>query len=295
MTRLITLLLAFSLGPLAEAAIVVNFEEVTLFTGNNPAGGGRFYNGNDGSGTTNQNGWISGGVFFGNSYNGDFLPAFDFWSGWAYSDVTNNASPGFLNQYAAFPGGGSNGVGGVDFGGTYAIASGSGAYFNLPENSLLRQVDLANTTYAALSMTNGDAFAKPFGGVSGNDPDLFSVTLRGYDGLNGSGTSIGAVTVHLADFTFEDNSLDFILSDWQTVDLTSIATARSVRLEFFSTDTGAFGINTPLYLALDNLTYENLSLAAVPEPSGFALMAIGAVGAGWWCRLRRKASSPPCR
>ena len=73
----------------ANADYVVDFEEMTQFTGDSPNGGGQFYNGNDGSGTTNDNGWTSGGVFFNNSYNGDNLPAFDFWSGWSYSNVVN--------------------------------------------------------------------------------------------------------------------------------------------------------------------------------------------------------------
>ncbi len=96
----------------ASGGIVVNFEELNTFTGTSPAGGGSFYNGNNRSGTTNSNGWSSQGVLFGNDYNGDSLPAFDFWSGWSYSNVVNTTSAGFLNQYAAAPGGGSNGSAG---------------------------------------------------------------------------------------------------------------------------------------------------------------------------------------
>jgi len=271
MRLLVSLLIAICLScGSASAAIVIGFEELTLFTGDNLAGGGQFYNGNDGSGTTNSNGWSSGGVFFSNSYNGNFLPSFDFWSGWGYSNVVNSTTAGFTNQYAAFPGGGANPAGSVSAGGRYAIAAGSGAYFNLPSNTRLSSVQITNTTYAALSMRDGDTFAKKFGGPNGDDPDFFRVALNGFDGLGGTGTMVGSITVDLADYTFEDNAQDYILQDWLTVDLTAIAGARSVALSFSSSDAGGFGINTPVYLALDNLT-----LSVAPEPTNLLLLIAG--------------------
>lgn len=279
------LLAVLTLHNEASADLVVDFEELTVFTGASPQGGGSFYNGNDGSNTTNSDGWTSQGVLFNNNYNGDFLPSFDFWSGWSYSNVVNITGAGFTNQYAAFAGGGSDGVGGVDAGGNYAVAFGGGAYFNLPNGSILSSVDLSNTTYAGLSMQTGDSFAKQFGGVSGNDPDFFRVTLTGFDSLDATGNTIGSVTADLADFTFADNSQDYILDDWSTFDLSGISTARSVGLTFESSDTGPFGINTPTYVALDNLTF-----TAVPEPSSLALLVVS--GTAYTFRRVRKRCKP---
>lgn len=258
-------------------ADVITFEELTTFTGANPAGGGSFYNGNSGSNTSNSLGWTSQGLFFNNTYNSSFG---GFWNGWSYSNVVNTTSAGFTNQYASIAGGGSNGVGGAVAGQNYAMASGSGSYFNLPTNMRLVSVDLTNATYAALSMQNGDSFAKKFGGPSGNDPDLFGVTLRGFDNTNGTGNSVGAVNVNLSDFRFSNNTQDFILNRWINVDLSNISNARSVSLDFFSTDSGAFGINTPTYLALDNLR-----IVAVPEPSSLALLSL--IATAVWFRRRR--------
>ena len=270
-----SLLLAISSQASAD---VITFEELTTFTGASPAGGGSYYNGNNGTNTSNTLGWTSGGVFFNNTYSRDFG---GFWNGWSYSNVANTTSAGFTNQYASFAGGGSNGLGGVFAGQNYAMASGSGAYFNLPTNMRLLSVDLTNATYAALSMQTGDSFAKKFGGPSGNDPDLFGVTLRGFDNANGTGNSIGLVNVNLSDFRFTNNSQDYILNRWINVDLANIASARSVSLDFFSTDSGAFGINTPTYLALDNLQF-----TAVPEPTSLTLLCVLVTTA--WLRRHKK-------
>ena len=264
----------------ARAAVVVDFEELNVFTESTLLGD--YYNGNDGSGTTNNRGWTSRGVFFNNSYNGDSLPNFDFWSGWAYRNVVNAADGSFNNQYASLPGGGSDGAGGVAAGQNYALAFGGSAYFDIPVTYQLQSIEVTNSTYAGLTIRDGSMFSKPFGGTSGNDPDLFQVTFTGYDAFGASGNALGEVTVDLADYRFADNSLDFVLEDWLTVDLSSLSGARSIGLSFFSTDTGAFGINTPTYVAVDNLTFN-----VVPEPSSVGLL-LGLVG---MCCLRRSRRS----
>lgn len=266
-------------GASAAQAAVVTFEDLSVFSGTsgNTDGqpGGQFYNGDSGNGS-NTNGWTSGGATFSNSFSSDFG---GFWSGWAYSNVVNSVTSGFGNQYASAAGGGFNG--GVAPGQNYAIGFGSSSVINLPTGMRLDSVDVTNTTYTRLSMANGDSFAKQFGGASGNDPDFFQVNFTGFDALDGSGTAIGSVTVDLADFRFDDNSQDFILSDWSNVDLSSIAAAQSLRLSFASSDVGGFGINTPTYVAIDNL-----SLTAVPEPSSLGLL-LGVALCGLHRRARR--------
>lgn len=260
-----------------EAAIVIDFEGL-------PTDASGFYNGdtsvvgsqrnnfsivglrdNFGSPETVQR-WNLQGVQFENN----FTPNFGSWSGWSWSRVQNSTNQSFTNQYAAFPGGGADGNAATQPGGTYAVGFGSGSFLNIPTGFTLQSVDLANTTYAALTLRNGDAFSKRFGGNSGNDPDFFRLTLNGFDQVNAGGNLIASRTIELADYRFADNSLDFVLTNWTRVDLTSLANARSLAISFESTDVGAFGINTPLYVALDNLT-----INAVPEPASIGLVVVG--------------------
>jgi hypothetical protein len=224
-----------------------------------------------------------------NQFNNNYTPAFGSWNGWVWSRVADATTPGFQNQYAAAPGGGADGQGGIHPGQNYAVAYGvspRSAFFNLPAGSTLQSLELSNTTYVALSMRDGDMFSKKFGGPTGNDPDFFSVTFTGHDGQDATGNLLGSITVFLADYRFANNALDYILTDWLTVDLAPLNAARSVALTFESSDVGPFGINTPTYLALDNLRIQTL-----PEPVGGLPGALVALA----CLRRRTRPSRPSR
>jgi Domain of unknown function (DUF4465)/PEP-CTERM motif len=127
---------------------------------------------------------------------------------------------------------------------------------------------ISNTTYTGLSMQNGDAFAKKFGGVLGNDPDYLKLTISGF----ASGIATGTlVDFYLADFRFANNSQDYIINKWTFVDFSTLGTVDEIRFSYASSDVGQFGINTPTYFALDNFL-------AVPEPSAMVLGLLGSLG-----------------
>lgn len=232
-------------------------------------------------GDFNQRGWTVGDLTFDNVLT-DFGGGFIGWEGWSYSNVVDTVTPGFENQFASAPGGGSDGMGGIHVGGTYAVAFGSGAFIDFAKPTIVQSADVTNTTYSRRTMEIGNFAAKPFGGTSGDDPDFFRVTLAGYTDVGLAGTETGSVTIDLADYTFSDNSLDFILADWMNVDLSSLGVVRSIGVSFASSDTGEFGINNPTYLALDNL-----QVTAIPEPSSLAVLVVVAAG-GLWVRRRRQ-------
>lgn len=224
----------------AVEATTVDFDELDPV--NRPLYSGTNFDGNN-PGFTSQGAVFEGG----------------FWSGFSYSNDNDTTTAGFTNQYAAYTG--------TDFSGTgnYAIASGGGSSFVLPAGMTVQSIRVTNTTYAVLSMLSGDQFAKAFGGVSGDDPDYFDVIFTGKDGLD---QETGSVTFRLADYTFADNSQDYIVDTWELIDLTVLGNATSVELTWESSDVNAGGfINTPLYIAVDNLVL-------VPEPTSAALLAL---------------------
>ena len=203
-----------------------------------------------------------------------------FGPGWSYSNVNDTTTAGFLNQWAAFTG---TGVGGS---GNYAIAnsfSDNGAFFNLANLSNIKSVFVTNTTFAALAMRDGDSYSKQFGGVSGNDPDFFTVRLTGFSSENAMGEETGAVDVALADFRFADNTKDFILDEWKQVDLSTLGTVRSIGISFDGSDVGTFGLNTPAYVAFDEIRFQS-----VPEPGALGIFLLSATFFGLVSRKRPK-------
>ena len=202
------------------------------------------------------------------------------WDGFTYSNQSDNTTAGWTNQFSAFAGSGANGSS------SYAVAYVSTYFGNQPTITFDSAVNVSgahitNTTYAALSMTYGDDFAKAFGGASGNDEDWFKLTAYGFDAL---GNSTGSVDFYLADYRFSDNSQDYIIQDWTFVDFSSLGAVSKITFNVTSSDNNPlFGLNTPAYFAMDNLI-----ATPVPEPSQFALLFAGLALLGAAARQRRR-------
>jgi hypothetical protein len=187
--------------------------------------------------------------FLANNYNAEFRS----WTGWAISSTTDTLTPGFMNQYSAIPGSG------VDGSTTYAVSYSFGTNILRLENEMAgRQVEglyITNGTYPYLSMRDGDGFAKKFGGASGEEPDFFLLTIKGY--LEGA-LLPDSVNFYLADYRFEDNSQDYIVDEWTFVDVSSLGAVDSLAFSLSSSDVGQFGINTPTFFCIDNIQIGNL-------------------------------------
>jgi hypothetical protein len=229
-------------------------------------------------------GFTSNGVFFSNTYTTyTYMGATYtyYWAGWAYSDVNDPTKTGpapfttdYDHQFAAITGTAPGGSG------NYAIETGTGGAINLPAGTSPVSFEVTNTTYAYLAMTLGDGFATAF--TTGS---FFELKIYGYTGLNGTGTEVGEVDFYLADYT-SPNSLP--VDTWNLVNLSSLAGARSLTFDYASSDVGQYGINTPEYFAMDDLTLRTNS--SVPEPSSaiLALAGLGITGLTAVCRRRRR-------
>lgn len=234
------------------ASFTVTFDALSL------PGPDTFYNGSDLNG-----GFTSQGVHFNNNFNTNFGS----WSGFAYSNVDDPTTPGFGNQYAAFSGTDRSGTG------NYAVGFGGAAdmLITMPSETMVEGFYAVNTTFAALAIRDGDAFANAF-----EQGDWFRLTVTG---LDGGGAAVGSVDFDLANFESLDPNEHFIREDWTWVDLTSLGSSvQTLTVALDSTDQGAFGMNTPAYFAMDDLV-------VVPEPATGLLVVFGLL-ACLGCRRR---------
>jgi hypothetical protein len=257
--------LASLLGSLSAAsAATVTFEDLALSPDSAESGATLtpYTTGLAFGSVENYNRFSSSGITFENRY----IPDFASWSRWAYSNLTDTLTPGFTNDLSAFTGGGASLAGATVPGANYAVSFQSTNSIDLgPAPAQPLSIMVTNTTYPALSMRDGDPFAKQFGGATGNDPDFFKLVIEGLDGVN-AGT--GMVEIFLADYCFSDNTMDYILDSWLEVDLSGLdANTQSLNFALSSSDNGTFGMNTPAYFAIDNLII-------APEPVGLILITL---------------------
>lgn len=229
MKKTITLLALFLFG-IAKSQSVADFESFSLPTDS-------FYY--DAGGTD----WQTSNA----SFQYDWTTSFGgFWSGgFAYTNKNNPDSGNYRHLYNCAAGKGYN------LSNYYATGQ-PGAFIRVKAPSTgVSGFYVTNSTYAYMSMKNGDAFAKKFGGVTGNDKDSLVLSVYGY-----SGGILKNDTVHffLADFRFSNNAFDYILKTWQWVDCSSLGAVDSIGFFMTSSDNGAWGMNTPAFFSIDNFT-----------------------------------------
>lgn len=204
-------------------------------------------------------GFRSGSIELPNFYDDQF----DFWSGFAISADTNTTTPGFLNQYSVIAGKGASG----------STSYGVGYIFDpiivrLQPNAIGKPMIgmyVNNSTYTYLSVRDGDAFAKKFGGETGNDPDFLLLTIKKY---SGGAIDDDSINIYLADYRFTQNKKDYIISEWTYVDLTTLGEVDSLIMRMTSSDVGVFGMNTPAYVCIDEVSTDNLLAASSIDTRG---------------------------
>ncbi len=252
---LVCLIMVSAISGGAMGGTIADFDDLSLSPDS-------YWSGNytvDGTGGTYDTSYFnSGGASFENRSDGDWGA----WGGFAYSNITDNTTPGWLNEAGVYTGSAHSGS---NFGLAFQDAyNGFVPTMLLDTPSVVSGLYVTNTTYAGLAMLNGEGPATKFGGVSGDNADWFLLTITGKNG----GGSTGTVEFYLADYSFADNSQDYIVDTWELVETTSLGIVDSLEFTLTSSDTGEFGMNTPAYFALDTV---------IPEPATMALMAFGAI------------------
>jgi hypothetical protein len=194
---------------------------------------------------------------------------FPYWSGgFAYTNIHDSVQGSYKHLYSCKPKFGYNNSN------TYVTGKNGGV---IVVKGPYDQVDgfyITNTTYADSSIRYGDGFGKKFGGATGNDPDWFKITVKGY--LNGS-MKTDSSEFYLADFRFTNNTQDYVIQTWQWLNTSNLGQVDSIKFFMYSSDVGSFGINTPLFFSIDNIqTVDNVvgisenklssNLSAYPNP-----------------------------
>jgi len=217
----------FFLSSTLAGAAVIDFEDL-------PLAAESYWNGSDGSG-----GFTSGNATFNNNYSA----AWGAWDGFSYTNLTDTTTEGLNGQYSAIAGGGALNTD------TYVIAycstlAASPPTVTFSSAQTVTGAYVTNNNFAYYSMLKGDQFAKKF-----EEGDWFTLTITGKD-ANGGVT--GTVDFNLATGTD-------IINTWEWVDLSALGTVKSLEFSLSSSDTGAFGMNTPAYFAMDflNPPYED--------------------------------------
>ncbi|WP_298616290.1 DUF4465 domain-containing protein [uncultured Odoribacter sp.] len=181
--------------------------------------------------------------------------------GFAISQFNDMVTVGYTNQCSVYYKDAITGKGGHNGSSTFAVAYG---YYDDPVTSVsydsrpkmyfkdgkeytIQSAWVTNNTYAVLSMENGDSFAKKF---SYENKDWYKLTITGYkaDGV----TVTGTVEVYLADF--RKLRSPGILTEWQQVDLSVLKKVNKLVFNVSSSDAGQYGLNTPAYFCIDDIT-----------------------------------------
>ena len=192
---------------------------------------------------------------------------------WSYSSYTDVTTSGSGNQYSSIVG---NGESSDQYGVCNATAYTDNRLFSTSQVAFTPTgAYFTNTTYAALSMENGDAFATQFGDVSNSasGEDWFLLTIYGLD--SDSTHNGDSVNFYLADYRFADNSEDYIIDEWTWVDLSSLENVYGLDFVLSSSDNNTGGMLTPQYFAMDNFdgtvagiqTNSANQLSAFPNPT----------------------------
>ncbi len=164
----------------------------------------------------------------------------------------------YLNQlsvYNTISSDGANQGAGAQGSDTFAIVYGdddSAASFKFSAGAecVIENMEICPTAYVYGVITEGNPFGihpgRHFRDVNG----WFKVRAIGYDAL---GNETATVEKYLCDYRVGSNVVD-IAAAWQSWSLVGLGPVNKVVFDFDGSDLGDYGLNTPSYLAIDNIT-----------------------------------------
>ncbi|MGX8689662.1 MAG: DUF4465 domain-containing protein [Bacteroidaceae bacterium] len=165
--------------------------------------------------------------------------------GFTYTSSTDVTTPGYTNL-SAITGKGvktnayfTANAGGIEYGSLAAeISFKDGKAYNAKE------CYVTNSTYAYLAIAKHDDGNGEWCMVKEwTESDSFKLTITGYNGETVTGSVEFVLAKGLA-----------VTNTWEQIDLTKLGKVTKIQFRLTSTDNGDWGMNTPAYFCLDQLT-----------------------------------------
>ena len=186
-----------------------------------------------------------GGVTF---YS-NWVPEFGGYSngGIYLSNLHDRYTVGFQNQYSTVASS-SDQFAVVHYSAYVAENEKNWACFSFDKAVRLESLRISNSTYAYWSMRTGEdgiGACRPY-----KEGDWFRVIFTAFDADE---NRIGSIAHYLADF--RENNM-YVSEEWEYVYLGSLGdNVMRVEISIEGTDMGEYGLNTPTYCCIDNITY----------------------------------------
>jgi hypothetical protein len=202
-------------------------------------------------GANNQEGFTHKDLFFPNQYTNDTI-----WEGFGYSNMGNKST--VIENIEPYS--------------VYAIQD-KEDYFTLvripnkaelptptfhfkdDRNHILKSLEVNNTTRGHYWMDFGTDEFERMGGQGSEKPDWFKLTITG---INANGEMTSSIEFFLADYRFDNNKRDYIVSEWTTIELRELGPVNKIQISVSSSKTNINGdMITPEMFCIDNLKILN--------------------------------------
>ncbi len=175
------------------------------------------------------------------------------------SQWNDTTTAGYTNQCSVFYVDNSTGHGGhngsrtfaVNYGSdnsSYLYGSDSRTFVGFRGDDVEKTFDhfyVNNSTYAMLTMRDGDSFSSPLGYENNG---WFKLVITGIDK---DGSETGNVEFYLADF--RNSSSNGIVTEWTKVDLHSLGMVNKLRFDLKASAENEYGISVPAYFCFDDI------------------------------------------
>ncbi|WP_462318251.1 DUF4465 domain-containing protein [Marinilabilia sp.] len=203
------------------------------------------------TGTEGIDGFTHHDVFFPNHYQSN-----TFWQGFGYSNIQSNSTNiESIPSNSVYSGTNSDNTFGLvkrldnadDFIPTIQFTDG--------KDHQLKSLEINNTNYGHYLLRFGTESFVRMGGNTSSDPDWCKVTITG---INANDAVTGEIVFFLADYRFENNKRDYIISEWTEIDLSELNAVNKIQLFISSSRTNQEGeMITPEMFCIDNLKILN--------------------------------------